>query len=100
LLVSGFAVSVEDAALASPPLDELAVVSADDDDEEVLAAFVRALLADDRSFLAHPEPLKWTAGVENALVIVPSAPQFGQKRGPASLMPWITSVVCRQFAQT
>lgn len=41
----------------------------------------------DRSFLAQPDPLKWTAGVENPLRIVPSTPQFGQKRGPASLIP-------------
>ncbi len=45
----------------------------------------------ERSFLAQPEPLKWTAGVAQALRIVPSFPQFGQNRGPGSLIPWITS---------
>ena len=55
---------------------------------------------DERSFLAQPEPLKWIAGVTSALRIVPSVPQFGQKRGPASLIPWITSTRCRQLAQT
>ena len=43
--------------------------------------------ADERSFFAQPEPLKWMAGVVNAFVIVPSAPHSGQKRGPWSLMP-------------
>ena len=45
----------------------------------------------DRSFFAHPDPLKWTAGVENPLRMLPSTPQFGQKRGPGWLIPWITS---------
>jgi hypothetical protein len=99
LLVSGFAVSVEDDALASPPLDVLAAASPEDEEELAFAAFVRALLAEDRSFFAQPEPLKWTVGAVNALVMVPSAPQLGQNRGPASLMPWITSVRCRQFEQ-
>lgn len=66
---------------------------------EVVLALVRAALVDDRSFFAQPEPLKCTVGVESALRIVPSAPQAGQNRGPASLMPWITSVSCRQFEQ-
>jgi hypothetical protein len=70
------------------------------DDDPAAAAFVRALLLEDRSFFAQPEPLKWTAGVENAFVSVPSAPQLGQNRGPESLIPWITSVTCRQFEQT
>ncbi len=43
--------------------------------------------AADRSFLAHPEPLKWTAGVTNPLRIEPSIPQFGQNRGPPSWIP-------------
>ena len=46
----------------------------------------------ERSFLAHPEPLKWIAGGANALVIVPSAPQLGQNLGPPSWMLWTTSV--------
>jgi hypothetical protein len=83
-------------AAPSPVLDDPAVSDAD----EALAAFVRALLAEDRSFLAQPDPLKWTVGAENAFVSVPSAPQLGQNRGPASLMPWITSVRCLQFEQT
>jgi hypothetical protein len=63
-------------------------------------ARVPLVLVDDRSFFAQPEPLKWTAGVVSALRSVPSAPQFGQNLGPGSLMPWITSVRCRQVAQT
>ena len=48
---------------------------------------VRALPGDEvaeRSFLAQPEPLKCTAGAENPLRIVPSAPQLGQNLGPLS----------------
>jgi hypothetical protein len=84
----------------SPPDEE----SAPDEDseppedsepaEESEPEEVRALPGDEvaeRSFLAQPEPLKWTAGVAQALRIVPSRPQFGQNRGPGSLMPWITS---------
>jgi hypothetical protein len=68
-------------------------------DLELAAAFVRALLEEDRSFFAQPDPLKWTVGVESTFFIDPSVPHDGQNRGPASLMPWITSVRCRQFAQ-
>lgn len=60
----------------------------------------RVPVVDDRSFFAHPEPLKWTAGDTSALRIVASAPHAGQNRGPAALMPWITSIRCRQEAQT
>jgi hypothetical protein len=63
-------------------------------------AFVRTPLVDDRSFFAQPEPLKWTVGEDIALRIVPSTPHDGQNRGPGSWMPWITSVRCRQLAQT
>ena len=87
---------------ASPDDDPLSDALSDAPVPEVvleLAAFVRAALADDRSFFAQPEPLKWMAGVDSALRIVPSAPHEGQKRGPGSLMPWITSVRVRQFAQ-
>ncbi|MEO8273108.1 MAG: hypothetical protein ABI620_03495 [Chloroflexota bacterium] len=79
---------VDDPSLAAP--------SADD---ELPADLERAPLVDDRSFFAQPEPLKWTVGVDNAFFIVPSAPQEGQNRGPASLMAWMTSVTCRQFEQ-
>jgi hypothetical protein len=47
----------------------------------------------ERSFLAQPEPLKWTAEVTIRLRIEPSTPQLGQKCGPGSLMPWITSTM-------
>jgi hypothetical protein len=99
------AVSVEDDAPASVPLGLLAAASpvlAVADVSEAAAApaaLVRAVLADDRSFLAQPEPLKCTVGAENAFVSVPSAPHAGQKRGPASLMPWMNSVRVRQFEQ-
>jgi hypothetical protein len=53
----------------------------------------------ERSFFAQPEPLKWTADVVMPLLIVPSAPHSGQNFGPASWMPWITSVTVRQRAQ-
>jgi len=70
-------------------------------EEEALAPdFDREPLELERSFLAQPEPLKWTAGVANDFRSVPSAPQTGQKRGPGASMPWMTSVVCPQFEQT
>ncbi len=54
---------------------------------------------EERSFFAQPDPLKCTAGVLNPFRIVPSAPHSGQKRGPWSLMPWITSVTRPQLVQ-
>jgi hypothetical protein len=68
-------------------------------DDAALAALVRVPLVEDRSFLAQPDPLKCTAGDVSAFVIVPSAPQAGQNRGPSALMPWITSIRCLQFEQ-
>ena len=53
----------------------------------------------ERSFLAQPDPLKWTAGAEKPRRIVPSAPQLGQNLGPPSWIPWITSIRCPQLAQ-
>jgi hypothetical protein len=61
------------------------------------SGFEGAFVLADRSFLAQPEPLKWSAGAVNALRRVPSAPQAGQKRGPGAAMPWITSVRSPQF---
>jgi hypothetical protein len=52
-----------------------------------------------RSFLAQPEPLNRTAGELMPLRIVPSAPQLGQKRGPGSWMPWMTSTRCLHCEQ-
>jgi hypothetical protein len=43
-----------------------------------------------RSFLAQPEPLKWTAGAANALR-TRSLPQAGQADGPSTWTPCITS---------
>lgn len=82
---------------AVPSLDPPSVEPPSDDELVPDLAFV--LLEEDRSFFAHPEPLKWIAGLTSALRIVPSAPQAGQNRGPASLIPWITSVTCRQLEQ-
>ena len=80
----------EAALVVSPdPLSD----ALDDDD------FERTPLVDERSFFAQPEPLKWIAGGTRALRIVPSAPQDGQKRGPASWIPWITSTRCLQVEQ-
>jgi hypothetical protein len=52
-----------------------------------------------RSTLAQPEPLKTIDGADIALRIVPSAPHSGQNRGPASLIPWMTSVTRPQLRQ-
>jgi hypothetical protein len=69
-------------------------------DDESLLDRARARLALDRSFLAQPEPLKCTDGVETALRIVPSRPQAGQNRGPSASIRWITSMRFLQDAQT
>ena len=69
------AVDSAPAFVVSPPLPASA---AGFDDRDLLEA------AADRSFFAHPEPLKWTAGVTKPLRIEPSIPQLGQNRGPAS----------------
>ena len=52
-----------------------------------------------RSFLAQPEPLKWTVGGLNALLRVPWAPQAGQAPGPLPLIEWTISVVLPQLEQ-
>ena len=81
----------------SPPADEES-----EEVDESAPEELRDLPGDEvaeRSFLAQPEPLKWTAGVAQALRIVPSLPQFGQNRGPASLIPWITSTTWWQAEQ-
>ena len=57
-------------------------------------------LAVDRSFLAHPEPLKWTAGVTNAFRSVSSAPHAGQNRGAGASIPWMNSVRVEHVEQT
>jgi hypothetical protein len=79
---------------ASPLEADVDASSFFDDDADRLAAEL------DRSFFAQPEPLKWIVGGANAFVIVPSAPQFGQNLGPASLIPCTTSVRWPQLLQT
>jgi hypothetical protein len=64
------------------------------------AAFVFVPLPLERSFFAQPEPLKWTAGVTQALRSVPSAPHAGQNRGAGASIPWMNSVRVAQFEQT
>jgi hypothetical protein len=70
--------------LLEEPLDELP-----DDSFDAFAAFAAALVEAEppRSFLAQPDPLKWIAGEENSLRIVPDAPHEGQNPGPGSLIP-------------
>jgi hypothetical protein len=63
------------------------------------AAFVREPLELERSFLAHPEPLKCTAGGTKTFLSVPSAPHAGQKRGAGASIPWMTSVRVEQLVQ-
>jgi hypothetical protein len=92
--------SVADPEPSLPPDDESLTDDESLADDESLPDRARARLALDRSFLAQPEPLKCTAGVETALRIVPSAPHAGQNRGPSESMRWITSMRFRQDAQT
>lgn len=92
LVPASFAVEPPSAALPDRSAASLEPLSPSDRD--------RVRLAVERSFLAHPEPLKCTVGATNALRSVPSAPHAGQNLGPGALMLWITSVVCPQFPQT
>jgi len=63
------------------------------------AAFALAAVAlDRRSFLAQPDPLKWTAGAAIALRIIP--PQTGHAPGPEALTPWTTSMRWPHVVQT
>ena len=98
LFASGDPAPLEPASLAALVPASPTVLSPEP--EPPLVAVDRARLAEDRSFFAQPEPLKWIAGVTSALRIVASVPQLGQKRGPGSLIPWITSTRCRQLEQT
>ena len=52
-----------------------------------------------RSFLAQPEPLKWTAGAAMALRIGPE-PHKGHAAGGSAWTPWITSNRRPQAAHT
>jgi hypothetical protein len=54
----------------------------------------------ERSFLAHPEPLKWIAGGANDFVIDPAVPQSGQTFGPWPWIAWTTSIRWPQREQT
>ena len=51
-------------------------------DDVVSVADFRLALADRRSILAQPDPLKWNVGATKALRI--AAPQMGQASGPAA----------------
>lgn len=50
-----------------------------------------------RSFLAQPEPLKWTAGVESSFRIEP--PHVAHASGAGPLTPWTTSTTRPQTVQ-
>jgi hypothetical protein len=52
-----------------------------------------------RSFLAQPDPLKWTAGAAIALRTGPN-PHNGQDAGGSAWTPWITSNRRPQAAQS
>jgi hypothetical protein len=91
---------------AEPEVDsELDAVSEllDDDSppvslEPLVAARLDLLLVEERSFLAQPLPLKWTAGAEKARVIGP--PHLGHVDGPWPWTECITSIVWPHFEQT
>ena len=73
----------------------LSAFSLDPPSEAALSAL---LAADERSFLAQPEPLKTIAGVESALRIDP--PQLAHADGPGEWTEWITSTDISQSRQT
>jgi hypothetical protein len=64
-----------------------------DPPSDAAAAFVLDALAELRSFLAQPEPLKWIDGAENAFR-TGAASQTGHSVGPASSIRWIASKRC------
>lgn len=63
------------------------------------AVALRDLALELRSFFAHPDPLKWTAGALMALRIGPP-PHSGQLLGSSAWTPCITSNRRPQFAQS
>jgi hypothetical protein len=79
--------SVDDELSLAPGEDP----SADPAEPSAPAAVAAALLDGTavRSFLAQPEPLKWTAGALNALRIWP--PQTVQTLGPSASIRWMIS---------
>ena len=79
-----------DAFPASPsePLDAAPDPDPDSAPSFEAASFDRAALR--RSFLAQPEPLKWTAGAATALRTGPD-PHKGQAAGGSAWTPWIAS---------
>ena len=99
-----------DVAAFDPEVELVSVVDVDFDPSADVEPELASLASADfglfgvrvaaRSFFAQPDPLKRIAGVLKPLRSVPSAPQLGQKRGPGSLIPWMTSVRCPQFEQT
>jgi hypothetical protein len=76
-----FSDGFEDPSL-SPPLSEPSSPSFDDDAPLFTAAR--------RSFLAQPDPLKWTAGAANAFRTGPE-PHNGHCSGAGPWTPWMTS---------
>jgi hypothetical protein len=88
---------LDDSPAAALSLEPVDVEGSDERDFDPLDE--RPPLEDRRSTFAQPEPLNRTAGADSALRIVPSAPHSGQNRGPASLMPWMTSVTRPQLVQ-
>jgi hypothetical protein len=60
---------------------------------DAAAAFVLEELAELRSFLAQPDPLKWIDGAENALRTGDAA-HTGHSVGPGSSIRWIASKRC------
>ena len=89
--------------LEAPPLDPPSfepLAPSPDPESDAALAFVLALEELERSFLAQPEPLKWTAGGTNTFRSVSSAPHAGQNRGAGASIPWMNSVRVLQVEQT
>ena len=70
---------------ADPALDPESPLTVDSEPGELRDLAVEEVA--ERSFLAQPDPLKWNVRAANVLRIVPSRPQLGHVRGPASLIP-------------
>ena len=79
----------------SDPFDDPSLSAAVSPSPEDDALFTAAR----RSFLAHPEPLKWIAGGANAFRTGPE-PHRGHCSGAGSWTPWMTSNRRPQAAQS
>ena len=94
--LAGFAVPAVEPGDDPPP--EASALGVPDSEAVAPGVFDGAAGFDERSFFAHPVPLKWTAGGAKALRSWP--PQAGHSDGPCACTPCMTSIRCPHDEQT